>query len=301
MSSLKTDIEEDVRQQLGRTARFVDSALRGRLEKSRAEDTSLLAAMRYSLESGGKRLRPALVLWSCEACGGNDAEALPAALAVECVHTFSLIHDDLPALDNDDMRRGRPANHKEFGEASAILAGDALFALAFEIIAADVSDPRMAVAMIHELAAASGFRGMIGGEAADLKGAALPPDADRVARIHAAKTARLIEACCRLGAMAADAPRHAQDVLGRFGHELGLAFQAADDLLDVTGTTENLGKPVRRDDVSGKQTYPRAVGMEAARRIARQARDRAVAALEPFGDRAARLAVLARYVVERNS
>lgn len=290
----------DIPHDLDRAARLVNAAMIRWLQGPAETPLRLLEAMRYSLEAGGKRLRPALVLWSCELCDGDSARALPAALAIECVHTFSLIHDDLPALDNDDFRRGRPSSHRQFGEATAILAGDALLALAFEIIATDVTDPAASVVMIRELAEATGWRGMIGGEAADIDGEARPPEAALVGTIHAAKTARLIEAACRLGAMAAGADKDLTDLLGRYGHELGLAFQAADDLLDATGSAEVLGKPVRRDAESGKQTYPRAVGLEAGRRIAESAAERAIAAVAPLGDQAARLSALARFVVERN-
>lgn len=226
---------------------------------------------------------------------------MPAAIAIECVHTFSLIHDDLPALDNDDFRRGRPSNHRQFGEATAILAGDALLALAFEVITTDPHNYRAAVEMIRELAVATGWKGMIGGEAADIDGESRPPEADLVKQIHAGKTARLIEAACRLGAIAAEADKEEMDALGRYGHELGLAFQAADDLLDATGTSEKMGKPVRRDAESGKQTYPRAVGVEVGRQIAETAAERAIETLAPFGDRASRLAALAKFVIERNN
>lgn len=291
---------EDISSLLTATAAEVDAAMQHWLAGPEETPAKLLEAMRYSLEAGGKRLRPALVLWSCELCNGSVAAAMPAALAIECVHTFSLIHDDLPALDNDDFRRGRPSSHRQFGEATAILAGDALLALSFEIIASDVSSPATAVTMIRELASATGWRGMIGGEAADIDGESRPPEAQLVARIHAAKTARLIESACRLGGLAAGAGERELDALGAYGHDLGLAFQAADDLLDATGTAEALGKPVRRDAESGKQTYPRAVGLEAGRRIADSAAERAVLALAPFGARASRLSALARFVVERN-
>lgn len=290
----------DILQDLDQAARLVNAAMCHWIRGPAETPLRLLEAMRYSLEAGGKRLRPALVLWSCELCSGDSATALPAALAIECVHTFSLIHDDLPALDNDDFRRGRPSSHRQFGEATAILAGDALLALSFEIIATEVTDPAASAAMIRELAEATGWRGMIGGEAADIDGETRPPDAALVGTIHAAKTARLIEAACRLGAIAAGADKKMTALLGTYGHELGLAFQAADDLLDATGTAEELGKPVRRDAESCKQTYPRAVGLEAARRSAEAAAERAIAAVAPLGDRAIRLSALARYVVERN-
>ena len=293
--------KEDIRQALRCAAVTVSEALRRRVASYAGACPRLAEAMRYSLQAGGKRLRPVLVLWSCEMCGGNAAEAMPAAMAVECVHTFSLIHDDLPALDNDDLRRGRPTTHRQFGEAMAILAGDGLLALAFEILARDVADTQVAAALIGELAAAAGWQGMIGGEAADIEGEALPPQADLVARIHAEKTARLIASSCKLGALAAHAKETDAAALAIYGHELGLAFQAVDDLLDATATGLQMGKRTGKDAAAGKQTYLRAVGMEENRRIARAAADRAVAAVAPLGDAAARLVQLADYVVNRQS
>jgi geranylgeranyl pyrophosphate synthase len=226
---------------------------------------------------------------------------MPAAVAVECVHTFSLIHDDLPAIDDDDMRRGRPASHKQYGEALAILAGDGLLALSFEILAREMTDPSTTVALIRELANATGWQGMIGGEAADIEGERQPPDAARVARIHAAKTARLIEASCRLGALAARAGDDVLTALGVCGRELGLAFQAVDDLLDVTADGDQMGKQTGKDELACKQTYPRAVGIEESRKLAAAASDRAIAALSPFGRRASRLVSLARFLMDRRS
>jgi geranylgeranyl diphosphate synthase type II len=294
---MATATGESIEAALRQTAATVDAALRERLARYDGASPRLAEAMRYSLEAGGKRLRPALVLWCGEACGGDQRTAMSAAVAVECVHTFSLIHDDLPALDDDDLRRGRPTCHKQYGEAIAILAGDALLALAFEVLGGEVADPAVARAMTRELAAAAGWQGMIGGEAADIEGQSMTPDASLVARIHAAKTARLIEASCRLGALAAKASESQLAALARYGHELGLAFQATDDLLDVTASSDQIGKRTGKDAAAGKQTYPRAVGMEETRRIAREATDRAVAALRPLGG--ARLAALARFVLER--
>lgn len=286
---------------LRRTAEEVNRSLTKLLAQYRGASPRLAEAMRYSIEAGGKRLRPALVLWCCELCGGDKQAAMPPALAVECVHTFSLIHDDLPALDDDDFRRGRPTSHRAFGEAMAILAGDGLLALAFEILARPAPDANLAAAMLAELSRAAGWEGMIGGEAADLEGESAPPDRALVERIHAAKTARLIEASCRLGAMAARASESRISALAAFGRALGLAFQAADDLLDLTGSPETIGKPTGKDSSSGKQTYLRLVGLDEARRIAEAAAEQAVAALDPFAPHAARLAALARYAVDRKS
>jgi geranylgeranyl pyrophosphate synthase len=225
---------------------------------------------------------------------------MPAALAVECVHTFSLIHDDLPAIDNDDFRRGRPSNHRQFGEATAILAGDAVLALAFEILSRDSRDAPTSLALIRELAEASGCRGLIGGEIDDLESESQSPGVDAVARIHGAKTARLFQAACRMGAISAGADDSQRSALSAYGHALGMAFQAADDLLDVTGSFENMGKPVQKDEKARKQTYARAVGMEEARQIAIEHSRRARSVLAPFGDRAGKLMALAEYVVERD-
>jgi geranylgeranyl diphosphate synthase, type II len=293
--------DEDVKSLLQHEAENVNRRLLSALARYEGACPRLAEAMRYSLEAGGKRLRPALVLWCCELCGGEREAAMPAALALECVHTFSLIHDDLPALDDDDFRRGKPTNHKVFGEAMAILAGDGLLAVAFELLARDVADPRTAVAMIRELADAAGWHGMIGGEAADLEGESMEPDVAVVARIHAAKTARLIEAACRMGGMAAGATSEQISVLGRYGQALGLAFQAADDLLDLTGGMATIGKRTGKDAASGKQTYPRAVGSEEARRIGMVQVEKAIAAIASFGPRGSRLASLARFAMERQS
>ncbi len=282
-------------------ADVVERALAGYLSRSGRAPARLVDAMRYSVEAGGKRLRPALVLLSCRACGGPDAAAIPAAAAIECVHTFSLIHDDLPAMDDDDLRRGRPTNHKVFGEAMAILAGDALLALAFEIIATQSAPSATVARMTAELAHATGWQGMIGGQVEDIDGEEKPADRELVERIHSMKTARLIESSCRLGAIAASAGDAKLDALGSFGHELGLAFQIADDLLDVTAATSTLGKRSGKDAASGKQTFPRVSGVEESRRLARQAVDRARSALQIFGDEAESLASLIDFVVERES
>ena len=295
------ETDSEIGPRLKRDAQAVNRALADCLASSSGVPPRLAEAVGYSLLGGGKRLRPILVLWSCEACGGATSDAMPAALAVECVHTFSLIHDDLPALDNDDMRRGQPSCHRRFDEATAILAGDALLALAFEIIADRVRDSAAAVATTRELAAAAGWRGMIGGESEDIEAEGQDPDRDRVAAIHGGKTARLIQAACRLGGIAALADETLVAALGDYGFDLGLSFQATDDLLDVTANDGDMGKPTRKDAASGKQTYPRAVGVEETQRLAAAAAERAVAALKPFGDRAEALSALARQLVRRRS
>ena len=260
----------------------------------------LLEAVRYSALAPGKRLRPYLVVRCCELVGGMAAQAWPVASAVECIHTFSLIHDDLPAMDDDDLRRGQPTCHKQFGDATAVLAGDALMALAFELLASHVDDGRLASGVIRELARATGWAGMIGGQSADLIGETEPPNLDLAGYIHERKTAALFEASCRLGAMVGKANQAEADSLARFGQMLGRAFQIADDLLDVTATPEVIGKRAKKDAGSGKQTFPRCVGIEGSRLAARQAVDAAVAHLEGFAERADDLRALAGYVVDRN-
>lgn len=292
-------VADDFQITLRNTSASIDGAMRAYLDKYADVPPRLIEAMRYSLDAGGKRLRPALTIWCCELCGGDASAALPAAMAVECVHTFSLIHDDLPAIDDDNFRRGRPSNHRQFGEATAILAGDAILTLAFEILSSEVDDAETAVNLIRELSEATGGRGLIGGEVTDLDGESKSPDSRIVADIHAAKTARLFQAACKLGARSAGADAAQLSALAEFGYELGMAFQAADDLLDVVGSFENMGKPVQKDETACKQTYARAVGMEEARRIATMHSKQAVAALSPFGERAALLAALARFVVDR--
>ena len=293
--------KEDIRQALRCAAVTVSEALRRRVASYAGACPRLAEAMRYSLQAGGKRLRPVLVLWSCEMCGGNAAEAMPAAMAVECVHTFSLIHDDLPALDNDDLRRGKPSCHRVFGEATAILAGDALLTLAFEIISepgAGIEERRLEV--IHDLSHAIGTRaGMVGGQVVDLETAGHTTSAETLDYIHSAKTGSFIRAAVRSGALDAGANPEDLGRLSAYGGRIGLAFQIADDLLDVTSTREELGKSVGKDDQQHKATYPAIHGIEESRRIAVQLVHEACQALEPYGDRARRLQELAHFLIER--
>ncbi|MGB2987044.1 MAG: polyprenyl synthetase family protein [Phycisphaerae bacterium] len=261
----------------------------------------LVEAIRYSALAPGKRIRPYLVTRSCELVGGSRNDVWPVAAAVECVHAFSLIHDDLPAMDDDDLRRGRPTCHKQFGEATAILAGDALVVLAFELLARHVADEPPAGRMVLELATGVGWVGMIGGQTADIHGEGKPPVLQLVHYIHERKTARLFEISCRLGAMAGGGNPDAVTSLGHFGQLLGRAFQIADDLLDVTSTAEALGKEVGKDAKAGKQTFPRCVGSRESRAAAQDAIKAAIAALERFGPAADDLRTLAEYVIDRNN
>lgn len=262
---------------------------------------SLSEAMRYSVLGGGKRVRAFIITRICESCGGTAEEAAPAAVALECVHAFSLVHDDLPAMDDDDLRRGRPTCHKAYGEAAAILAGDGLLALAFEILGKRVSDPSRAVAMVAELADGTGWAGMIGGQTSDILGEDQAVELALVERIHRYKTARLFACAGKLGALAAGGTEQQIEAARTFGEKLGLAFQIADDLLDVTGNQADMGKAVAKDADAGKQTYPAAVGIEASRRKANELMQEAIQALSCFSDSADELRALAKFVVERQN
>ena len=261
--------------------------------------------MRYSALGGGKRLRPLLAYSAALACGGTLEQADAAAAAVEMIHAYSLIHDDLPAMDNDDLRRGKPTCHIAFGEATAMLAGDALQALAFEVLASDTRADRVAtvhVEMLRVLAAACGSHGMAGGQAFDLDAVGQQLTEAELERMHAHKTGALIRASVHLGALAAgtsDAPRI--DALLRYGHTVGLAFQIRDDILDIEGDTEVIGKPQGSDAARNKPTYPAILGLDASRALAEHLRREAIAALAIFDDHAEHLRDLAHYSVDRVS
>jgi geranylgeranyl diphosphate synthase, type II len=260
----------------------------------------LREAIRHSLLAPGKRFRPALALWACEACGGDWDRAMPAACAVEMIHTYSLIHDDLPAMDDDDVRRGLPTCHKKFGEATAILAGDALLALAFEVLARDVRPPEAAAPCCATLAAAAGACELVGGQADDTSGALSEGGLAALESIHRRKTGAMIAVSLRLGAMTAEADRAEVDALADYGARIGLAFQITDDLLDARGDASTVGKRVGKDSQRGKLTFPGLLGIEGSVRHAQRRIDEACAALAPFGARAGRLESLARFVLERN-
>ncbi len=261
----------------------------------------LLAAMRHSLLGGGKRIRPALVLESYRAAGGRDPdEAWPAALAIECLHTYSLIHDDLPAMDDDDLRRGRPTCHRQFDEATAILAGDALQALAFELLT-DAGPPARAAGLVRSLAVAAGCQGMVGGQMLDIEGDAQRlDDVLAVERIHVHKTGALIRWCMQAGAMLANAPGDTLDRLERYGEAVGLLFQVADDILDATATTEALGKRAGQDARMNKATFVSLLGLARARERAEEMRRIAIEAVEPLGAEGGHLVQLADYILERS-
>jgi geranylgeranyl diphosphate synthase type II len=234
------------------------------------------------------------------ACGGSvgNASAIAAAVALELIHTFSLVHDDLPAMDDDDLRRGRPTNHKMFGEAMAILAGDAMVTLAFETVAAD-ADPLLVPPLVRELSSAAGPAGMIGGQVLDMAGENHDLPLPQLQQIHRMKTGALLTASCRMGAIAAGSPDAQLAAITDYGRHLGLAFQIVDDVLDVTATPEQLGKATNKDAGSGKNTYPRLIGLKASRAAAREHVDHAVAALASFSTIADGLRAIARFVTAR--
>ncbi|MGD9721658.1 MAG: polyprenyl synthetase family protein [Pirellulales bacterium] len=261
---------------------------------------ALREAMRYSLLAPGKRLRPMLVLAAAEACRGDAAAALPAACAVEMVHTYSLVHDDLPAMDDDDLRRGRPTCHKQFGEALAILAGDALLTLAFEVLARDVHPAAAAAESCRVLAQAAGACALVGGQADDLALQFSAGTLDTLEAIHRRKTGAMLLAALQLGAVAAGADDDARAALTHYGQCIGLAFQIADDLLDVRGDAGALGKRVAKDSTRGKLTYPALLGVEHSERRAAELVREACAALEPLASDAEPLHALAHYIVERD-
>jgi geranylgeranyl diphosphate synthase type II len=260
----------------------------------------LREAMAYSLLAPAKRLRPALVMLACEATGRPMDYALPAAAAVEMVHTYSLVHDDLPAMDDDDLRRGRPTCHKQFGEALAILAGDALLTLAFQVVVGPYR-PDVAAACCVELARGAGAAGMVGGQVEDLAWEKDPTGAAAdLERVHARKTGALFRACLRIGGRLGDADGGHLDALDAYGREFGQAFQITDDLLDVHGTAADAGKAVNKDAARGKLTYPGLLGVEESRRRAVAHCRAAVAALEPLGRRGEKLAALVGMILERD-
>lgn len=293
-------LPQELRERLSERRKQIDEALGGFLPGEEGPAGRLAQAMRYSVFAGGKRLRPTLVLEACEVCGGDHGKALPAACAVEMIHTYSLVHDDLPAMDDDDLRRGRPSCHKAFDEATAILAGDGLLALAFQTAA--LTEPaEAAVLVVEELARASGPLGLVAGQAKDLESEDAHPELELVEFIHDHKTADLICASARVGALVARAAEWAVEALGRYGRALGRAFQITDDILDVTSTSKALGKTAGKDASASKATFPAAVGLDRSRRRAEGWVREAAAALEPIGKKANILAALAEFVLERKS
>jgi geranylgeranyl diphosphate synthase type II len=279
----------------------VNAALDQFLPKAKTKPSTIHTAMRYSIFAGGKRLRPALCIAAAEACGGERDKALAFACAVECIHTYSLIHDDLPAMDNDDFRRGKPTNHKVYGEGIAILAGDGLLTQAFEILVQGKATKRYSHQdMVLELAHASGSLQLIAGQVADLEGEGKKISQKELQYIHERKTSALLRCAVRLGGMSANCTEAQLKGLSDFGYYVGLAFQVIDDILDVTQTTEQLGKTAGKDLTAQKATYPSIVGLEKSRKIAARLTGQAFEALKPFKGRAVALEALAKYLLERD-
>ncbi len=289
VSALMTTLRDRIETQLGAVLENRAPAQAGRLEE----------AMRYSVLGGGKRLRAILVYAAGQALSADDRALDAPAVAIELIHAYSLVHDDLPCMDDDDLRRGRPTCHRAFDEATALLAGDALQTLAFEVLA-DTGQPR-AAEMVSTLARCAGRAGMAGGQALDLAAVGQQLDVDALMAIHHHKTGALIEAALSLGALAAPSvqPMHL-GALSEYARAIGLAFQIHDDILDVTGSTEVLGKTQGADALRDKPTYPALLGLEEAQHRARALLDQALAALAPLGDRGETLAALARYMIERD-
>lgn len=279
----------------------VNRALHKLLPSEKTKPATIHKAMRYSLFAGGKRMRPALCLAAAQACGGRETDTLPLACAVECIHTYSLIHDDLPAMDNDDFRRGKPTNHKVFGEGIAVLAGDALLTQAFEIAAQARGWPRYSHQdLILEIAKASGSLQLVAGQVADLEGEGKKISANELRYIHERKTSALLCCSVRLGGMSANCTPAQLKALTDFGYHVGLAFQVIDDILDVTQTSEQLGKTAGKDTAAQKATYPAIVGLKKSRKIAEQLTAKAFSALKPFGSRAVALDALAAFLLKRD-
>lgn len=296
---------EELSKHLKARCEVVDIALGEFLPSPETRPATIHNAMRYSVFAGGKRLRPILCLEAAEACGGSYESALAPGAAVECIHTYSLIHDDLPCMDDDDLRRGQPTSHVRYGEGIAVLAGDALLTIAFEILAETYlpSGCRYSSAdLVKELAVTSGSRNLVGGQVLDLEGEGqdVKLTAEELKYIHLSKTAALLTTSLRLGAMTADATSEQLAALSEFGTNLGLAFQVIDDILDVTQSSEQLGKTVGKDAATDKSTYPALFGLEKSKQEAASLTEKAHKALELFGEKANRLREIADYLLDRD-
>jgi geranylgeranyl diphosphate synthase type II len=290
----------DLKTYLATRAAEVDAALDQFLPKAKVRPATIHAAMRYSVFAGGKRLRPVLCLAAAEACGGEVSNALAPACALELMHTYSLVHDDLPAMDDDDLRRGQPTCHKVYGEGMAVLCGDALLTESFIVLAQTTATKRYGTRdYVMELAVTGGSQKLIGGQVMDLEGEGKKLTKRDLVRIHEAKTAALLTSALRLGGMTANATPAKLEALTNFGYALGLAFQVIDDILDVTQSTEVLGKTAGKDEAVEKSTYPAILGLEASRKEAARLTKAAMDSLKPFGKKAARLQEIATHLLKR--
>ncbi len=292
-----------LKEYLDEKKRIVDSALEEHLPKQTGFSYEIAESMRYTLFAGGKRLRPVLCMASAETVGGSADIVLPVACAIEMIHTYSLIHDDLPSMDNDDYRRGKPSNHKIFGEGLAVLAGDALLTEAFCLLSGGIRDlsPEKNLSIIHEISTAAGFQGMIGGQVADLRAEGKKVNMESVDYIHTHKTQALITSSIRAGAIAAGAGEDDMRALSEYGRNAGLAFQIADDMLDIESSREVLGKNTGSDEGRKKATYPSLIGLEESREKTRILVENALSAINRFDERAEPLRMIATFIAERKS
>jgi geranylgeranyl diphosphate synthase type II len=283
------------------STKLVDETLQRLLPRCAAANNDLGKAVKYTLAAPGKRIRSVLALWCCNLVDGRiNRNAEIAAATIEMVHTYSLIHDDLPAMDNDDFRRGQPTCHRAFDEATAILTGDALLTLAFEVLAKEIDDPATAVKLIRELAEAAGPAGMIAGQMADLEAEGSNATEELLRHIHTNKTAKMFRCAAAMGAICGHANDRQFDCLCEYGLKIGLGFQVADDILDVSASSGQLGKTAGKDEKAGKATYPAVVGMKKSRQLAEQLAQEAVMVLAPFGSEADFLRELAGALLARN-
>lgn len=298
---MKNNLEEYLKSK----KKTVDTALERYLPGVTSAPPIIFESVRYSVFAGGKRIRPILCLASAEAVGGEAEAVLPAACALEMIHTYSLIHDDLPAMDDDDYRRGKPTNHKVFGEALAVLAGDALLTEAFHLLSKKELfkgvPAENILRVIHELSQAAGYFGMVGGQVVDIQSEGRAIDEETLYFIHTHKTGALMTAAVRTGAILAGATEEQIHALSQYGRDLGIAFQVADDILNVEGNRETLGKDTGSDARLKKATFPAVMGLEASHRKAREFVAHALAHLEPFDEKAEPLRAIARYTIERHS
>ncbi|PBF91431.1 polyprenyl synthetase family protein [Clostridioides difficile] len=292
----------EFKQCLKEKASFVEKVLKEYMPKEEGYQKTVIEAMNYSLSAGGKRLRPILTLEACKIVGGNEDEAIPFAIAIEMIHTYSLIHDDLPALDNDDLRRGRPTNHKVYGEAMGILAGDALLNYAFEVMLAgsiNKENPEKYLKSINEIAKGAGIYGMIGGQVVDVESENKQIEKEKLDYIHMNKTAAMMVGCMRAGATIGGANSEQMEEITKYAKNIGLSFQIVDDILDIVGDEAKLGKKVGSDIENHKSTYPSLLGLDKSKEIAHNLIDEAKKSIEKLSDDVDFLKGLAEYIIDR--
>lgn len=292
----------EFKQHLKEKASFIENVLKEYMPKEEGYQKTVIEAMNYSLSAGGKRLRPILTLEACKVVGGNEEEAIPFAIAIEMIHTYSLIHDDLPALDNDDLRRGRATNHKVYGEAMGILAGDALLNYAFEVMLAgsiNKENPEKYLKAINEIAKGAGIYGMIGGQVVDVESENKQIEKEKLDYIHMNKTAAMMVGCMRAGATIGGANSEQMEEITKYAKNIGLSFQIVDDILDIVGDEAKLGKKVGSDIENHKSTYPSLLGLDKSKEIAHNLIDEAKKSIEKLSDNVDFLKGLAEYIIDR--